>query len=408
MRIGIIGCGVAGQSSAIALARAGHSVAVFERFATARPLGAGLLLQPSGLAALERLDLRAAAESFGAPVAELDGRIPSGRRVLDLRYRKGEHGLGIHRGALFQVLHDAMAATNAELHLDFEAERIESPERPVIVAGDGRREGPFDLVLDCAGAHDRLRDAMGLKVRAPLYPWGALWTACPDRGGRFAGVLHQMYARAHTMMGILPIGRGPGSDAQLVAFFWSLKLDDVETQRSAGLDALKARARAVWPQAEPVLREIASFADLALASYRDVCVQPIRRGRVLVIGDAAHGTSPQLGQGANLALIDALMLAHALKDGDTERALTAFERARKPHVDFYRIASRALTPMFQSEGRALPLLRDLFLPWANRLPGGRHMTRTTLSGVRKLPFGLWRPPSCELSIGCPSGSVRGR
>lgn len=392
MRIGIIGCGVAGQAAAIALSRAGHTIDVFERFATARPLGAGLLLQPSGLAVLERFGLREKAEGFGAPVHRLDGRIPGGRRVVELRYPKGQHGLGIHRGALFQILHDALCATGARLHLDFDVEGIETPERPVVVSKTGRREGPFDLLLDCAGAHDRLRERLGLKVHAPLYPWGALWIACPDRDGRFAGTLHQMYKRAHTMMGILPIGRRPGGDEQLVAFFWSLKLDEFEAQRMAGLDALKRRALDVWPEAEPVLREIERFEDLSLASYRDVSVRPCLRERVLVIGDAAHGTSPQLGQGANLALIDALMLAHHLEDTHTDRALAAFERARKPHVDFYRLASRALTPMFQSDGAFLPWVRDTFLRFTNGLPGGRHVMGTTLSGTRKLPLGLWKPP----------------
>jgi 2-polyprenyl-6-methoxyphenol hydroxylase-like FAD-dependent oxidoreductase len=111
------------------------------------------------------------------------------------------------------------------------------------------------------------------------------------------------------------------------------------------------------------------------------------------MGDAAHGTSPQLGQGANLALIDAITLAHHLKQSaDVDEALARYEGARRLHVAFYRHASRALTPAFQSDGRITPWLRDTFLPYANLLPGGRYMTRTTLSGVRKLPFGLWNPP----------------
>lgn len=393
MRIGIIGCGVAGQAAAIALARAGHSIAVFERFAAARPLGAGLLLQPSGLQVLDRLGLRAAAEAFGAPVHELDGRIANGRRVLDLCYAAKEHGLGIHRGALFRILHEALLQSGAELHLDFDVARIEDPAHPVIVSHSGRREGPFDLLIDCAGAHDRLRTGLGPRVHAPVYPWGALWTACPDRSGAFAGKLRQRFDGAHTMVGILPIGR-LDDDERRVAFFWSLKLEEFDRQRDAGLDALKTRVLAVWPEAEPIVCEIARFEDLSLASYRDVALKSWRKGRVLVIGDAAHGTSPQLGQGANLALIDALMLAHFLKEpGDIDRALADFERARRPHTNFYRLVSWAVTPMFQSDGRMFPWLRDNVLAHANRMPGGRTMTRTTLSGVRKFPFGLWSAPS---------------
>jgi len=394
MRIGIVGAGVSGQAAAIVLARAGHAVEVFERFETARPVGAGLLLQPSGLEALARLDLRDEAERCGAHVSELDGRIAGNKRVLDLAYRKGEYGLGIHRAALFDILHTAMLGSGTRLHLGFDVAAIENPERPFVLSRSGQREGPFDLVLDCAGAHDTLRDALNVGARAPLYPWGAVWTTCPDRSGAFAGKLRQMYERARIMIGILPVGRVTGmGDASCVAFFWSLRLPDFGAEKEAGLDALKARVLALWPEAEPIVREIARFDDLTMATYRDVSVKHCYRGRVVVMGDAAHGTSPQLGQGANLALIDAITLAHHLKrTADLDTALRNYVRARRAHVAFYRHASRALTPAFQSDSRIVPWLRDTFLPYANLLPGGRHMTRTTLSGVRKLPWGSWKLP----------------
>jgi len=197
------------------------------------------------------------------------------------------------------------------------------------------------------------------------------------------------------MMGVLPVGRVPGGAKEfpLVAFFWSLRLDDLDAQRKAGIDVLKARAIKAWPAAEPIIREISRFEDLSFATYRDVALGDWRRGRVIVIGDAAHGTSPQLGQGANLALIDAVMLAHHLaRENNVDTALKDFYRARRPHIRFYRWASRALTPAFQSDSRVIPWLRDTFLPYANLLPGGRYMTRTTLSGVRKFPFGKWKLP----------------
>jgi 2-polyprenyl-6-methoxyphenol hydroxylase-like FAD-dependent oxidoreductase len=394
MQIGIVGAGVSGQAAAIALARAGHAVEVFERFETARPVGAGLLLQPSGLEALARLDLRGEAERWGARVSELDGRIAGNKRVLDLAYRKGEYGLGIHRAALFDILHTAMLGSGTQLHLGFDVAAIEKPGRPSILSRSGQREGPFDLVLDCAGAHDTLRDALNVGARAPLYPWGALWTTCPDRTDTFTGKLRQVYERANIMIGILPVGRVPGTgDVSCVAFFWSLRLRDFEADKEAGLEALKARVLALWPEAEPIVREIARFDDLTLATYRDVSVKRCRRERIVVMGDAAHGTSPQLGQGANLALIDAITLAHHLKrTADLDTGLENYVRARRAHVAFYRHASRALTPAFQSDSRIVPWMRDTFLPYANLLPGGRHMTRTTLSGMRKFPWGSWKLP----------------
>lgn len=392
MRIGIIGCGIAGQAAAIALARDGHAVTVVERFAVARPLGAGLLLQPSGLQVLERLGAREAAESWGARVHALDGRTPRGRRVLDLDYG-AQYGLGIHRGALFAVLHERLAQSGAALVLDFEVISIEDGEQPTLLAKSGARVGPFDLVLDCAGAHDGLRDGLGARAKAPLYPWGALWCAVPDRAGTWTKRLRQTYDGAHTMMGVLPIGRSPGAEGPHVAWFWSLPLAEYDATKAAGLDALKRRALAVWPEIHLLLDEIGSFDKLALATYRDVVLRPWRSGRVLVMGDAAHGTSPQLGQGANLALIDAITIAHCVRHtADADAALALYEKMRRPHVAYYQLASRALTPAFQSHSRVMAWLRDTFLVAARYVPLGGYVTRTTLSGIRKLPFGLWRLP----------------
>src|SRR5262245_17792998 len=107
-RIGVVGCGVAGQAAASFLADAGHDVTVFERFAEPRPLGAGLLLQPTGLAVLRALGLEQEALARGSKVVGLEARTAGGRTVLDLAYadlHPKAHGLGIRRSVLFDLLH---------------------------------------------------------------------------------------------------------------------------------------------------------------------------------------------------------------------------------------------------------------------------------------------------------------
>lgn len=417
MRIGIIGCGIAGQASAIALARDGHEVTLVERFAEAKPLGAGLLLQPSGLDALARLELRDAVEQMGAPIARLFGRTVHGRTVMDLSYADvadGVHGLGIHRAVLFDLLHSAMRTSGTTLRLGFEVARIDDIRTPRLISHDGREEGLFDIVLNCAGTHDSLRHALGANVRDPVYPWGALWATCEDRTGAFVGELRQVYDGARLMIGILPVGRAPAAppDTNCVAFFWSLRLADYATQRDAGLDALKARVLAAWPEAAPVVAEIKSFDDLSLATYCDVRMSPTNNGRVLTIGDAAHGTSPQLGQGANLALIDALAFAHALRQAqDADAAIAAYVRDRRAHILFYQIASRLLTPAFQSDSKLIAWARDMFLGPVSRIPGLKQAMRATLSGTRKFPFGNYSLPRDDAPVASPvqpSPGIAGR
>src|SRR4029453_5404744 len=103
-RIPIVGCGAGGRAGPPLLADAGHDVTVFERFAEPRPLGAGLLLQPTGLAVLRALRLGQQALSRGGKVLGLEAKTAGGRTVLDLSYsilHPAAHGLGIRRGVLF-------------------------------------------------------------------------------------------------------------------------------------------------------------------------------------------------------------------------------------------------------------------------------------------------------------------
>ena len=107
-------------------------------------------------------------------------------------------------------------------------------------------------------------------------------------------------------------------------------------------------------------------------------------GPVVFIGDAAHGTSPQLGQGANLGLLDAYALARAIAGtGDLTSALASFARRRDGPVRFYRQASHLLTPFFQSRSGALGLLRDAFMGMSCHLPGMRGLMGSTLAGTRR-------------------------
>ena len=102
--------------------------------------------------------------------------------------------------------------------------------------------------------------------------------------------------------------------------------------------------------------------DFSRATYRNVALPRWNDGPILFIGDAAHGTSPQLGQGANLGLVDAWTLADALAESaDSPSAIARFAERRSATVRFYRQASHLLTPFFQSRLTPLGWLRDAFM-----------------------------------------------
>ena len=303
---------------------------------------------------------------------------------MDMRYSGLDarlFGLGMQRGALFTLLADAWAGQGV-LHPGHAIDAISDDTRR-IRDPHGRWHGPFDLVVAADGSASRLRGATGAVKREAMYPWGALWRLVPQGDWAWGDELRQRYVAARKMIGLLPVGTRPGDDTPRLSFFWSLPVADFDGWRARGLPAWRDEIARLWPEADARLADTVDPDQLARASYRDVTLRHWHRDRLVVLGDAAHGMSPQLGQGVNMALMDAMALRDALRlQADVASALQAYQRQRQAHVGVYQFWSRWLTPIFQSDLDWVAHARDVaFLP-AGRLPGGRgHMLRV-LSGTQ--------------------------
>jgi len=405
--IGICGAGPAGLAAALFLRRAGHRVTVFERFSAARPLGSGLILQPTGLAVLAALGLLPPMLAQGSRIERLHGAdAASGRTVLDVRYASGSNGrfgLAVHRAALFGVLFRAAGEAGVVIEPARDITALdETGARPRLVQADGTRIGPFDLVVDASGARSKLRRHVGRPAEPRPLAYGAYWASLPWRGeGLDPTALSQRYRKASVMIGVMPIGRIEPGGPEHAAFFWSLKPADAAAVEARGLGAWKDRVRTLWPATEAYLDRIGSFEQLTLARYGHHTLHRPAGRRLAVIGDAAHSTSPQLGQGANMALLDAAALAHALGSAnDLSDALSRYCAARRLHVRLFQALSLVFTPFYQSDSRLIPFLRDTLVSSVARVPPAPAMLAAIVSGMLADPLrrvGLAEPDWADLA-----------
>ena len=391
-KIAIIGSGTAGLAAAIFLTKDGHDVSLFERFENPQPLGAGIMLQPTGLACLACIGLDEKALNLGARIHNLYGKDVNGSTIFDLTYKDLKShmfGLGIHRGALFSLLYEEVLRLNVKITTSCEIldTTIKNNQR-CITDNSGQEYGPFDLIIDASGMKSPLREKHGKVCYNKPYPYGAVWGVLEDKNQEFCtDYLQQRYAGAGVMIGMLAIGKRPIDHKQTAAFFWSLPAASYPQWKEDGLEPWKDRVTVYWPDLEPYLHQFKSADDLTFSQYNDTIMKYWHYDHLVFIGDSAHCTSPQLGQGANLGLIDALTLSACLKDvNDINEALHLFTKSRKSHVVFYQLASRLLTPFFQSDSKAAAWVRDKTFGTLCKTPYVKTQMLRTLSGIKTGPL----------------------
>jgi 2-polyprenyl-6-methoxyphenol hydroxylase-like FAD-dependent oxidoreductase len=251
-----------------------------------------------------------------------------------------------------------------------------------LVTAAGETLGPFDLVVDALGSRSPLMGEASAPVRRRPLAYGALWTTLPWQPRRFLDfALEQRYERASVMIGVLPVGKRFPGDAPQTTFFWSLKTQDYEAWRSAGLKTWKAKVQRYWPETAELLDGISDPEQMILAGYGHHTL-PLPYGEhIAFVGDSAHATSPQLGQGANMALMDVMALAHAMETTSTiAEALQAYAKARRFHVRLYQAMSAVFTPFYQSDSALLPVFRDWLVAPMTRIPGAPRLLANIVAG----------------------------
>ena len=323
LRIAVVGGGIAGLSSALALAQRGGRVEVFEQAPAFEEVGAGLQISPNGARVLDALGLNTCADNkLNMPdrVELRDYR--KGRKVATLPMNTDPSApfLQVHRADILEDLRAACAAAGVVLHLNH-------PVTPTTVTKDSE----FNLWVAADGVRSGLRNAF-FEGHTPVFTGQAAWRAVlPLSGGDVqwpAGVT-RLYLGPHRHVVVYSL-RG-GAVLNVVA------IEERETWVAEGWHQTEGpqtlqKAFSGWN--EEVTALLSKVEDPILwGLFSHPTLERWSNGNIVLVGDAAHPMLPFMAQGACTALEDAWVLAQSLDQSDDLQAgLHAYEAQRKPRA----------------------------------------------------------------------------
>jgi 2-polyprenyl-6-methoxyphenol hydroxylase-like FAD-dependent oxidoreductase len=362
----IVGGGIAGLTTAAALHRQGFRAEVVERDEGWRALGGGILVQANGMRVLRRLGLDAAVERAGAVVgrwafADQRGDVLA---AVDLGALWAGVGpcVGIARGALRRVLVEGAAAVPCRLGISVAA-LAERGGRVSVAFADGSA-GEYDLVVGADGIHSAVRGHVA-EGATPTFGGQLVWRGLAAI--RLPGPASVRFSLGDgCFFGLCDAGDG------LTYGFGNATGPRLHDPVEGRLDRLRARFAAFGPEVKEYLGALTSDEQVHCSPIEWLERPAWRAGRVVLVGDAAHASSPMLGQGGSLAMEDAWVLAEALRCAATvEAALDAYVERRRPRVTWVQRQSLAIAEGYRApraardaalRARGAAMLRERFAP----------------------------------------------
>jgi len=330
----VIGAGTAGTATAILLAERGVSVDLVEAKPDVSALGSGITLQGNALRVLRDLGVweQVRAEGYGYDTLGLRAPDPAGTLLVELEdHRTGGPDLpatmGMYRPTLARILLERARAAGAKVRFGATATELSQDETGVDVAFADGSHGRYDVVVGADGVRSWTRRAVGIDVEPEPVGMG-IWRAFTRRPAEVTRT-DLVYGGPSYIAGYCPT-----SEESLYAYIVEPAQDRSGLSAEAGLAVMRELAAAYhgpWDEIRGSLTDPTRVNHTHFESH--VVDGPWNRGRVVIIGDAAHSCPPTLAQGAAQALEDAAVLAELLTGHDDLAAVwPAFTERRLPRA----------------------------------------------------------------------------
>jgi 2-polyprenyl-6-methoxyphenol hydroxylase-like FAD-dependent oxidoreductase len=327
MKILIIGGGFSGMSAAICLTESGHEIDLIEIDPGWRSYGAGISLHGATFRVFERLGVLDAYRAAGAMSDGVEMRGPADQVLVSLPTPSALPGMpgngGIMRPVLAQILSDRVRQTATHVRLGVTFTAIEDQTDGINVTFSDGSSGHYDLVIGADGLNSKTRAAIFPQAPAPRYVGQAVWRAVLPRPAHLPTVAMWMGPK-------LKVGINHVSDSASYLFLTEDRADNAFVPIDTQVEALRALLRK-FPS--PTMQGIADvLGEGHQIVYRPLeqllLPQPWYKGRIVLIGDAVHATTPHMAAGAMIGMEDGIALAEELSRAPVQEALAAWQARR--------------------------------------------------------------------------------
>ncbi len=322
----IVGGGIGGLTAALAFRQRGFTVTLIEKDPAWSVYGVGIIQQGNVLRALNVLGILERYVDAGAGFDFVEVYAPDGTklaRVPSPRLLQAyPANLGISRRALQKVLGEAATDAGAAIRLGIAVDALEDRGAGVGVRFSNGEEGTFDLVVGADGLYSQTRAMVFPEAVAPTFTGQAVWRYTL-RSPADLDALH-VYNGA-IGAGLVPMGKG-----LMYLYLTTPEPGNPRYARQELAAAMREKAGACAPAIRTLAQQITDNEAVVFRPLEGLLVEgPWHRGRIVLLGDAVHTTTPHLGQGAGLAIEDALVLAEELARGEElEPAFSAYRERR--------------------------------------------------------------------------------
>ena len=333
----IIGAGIGGLSAGIALRKKGYDVEMIEKDPEWTVYGVGIIQQNNVIRAMSELGVIDDYADAGYGFDHVKIFAPNGMQVARIPIETLAKGypanMGIARPALQKVLAESAQSHGAQIRLGLTAQSINDKGHHVDVTFSDGSEGQYDLVIGADGIYSQTRKTIFPDVPGPEFTGQAVWRYNFERPEGMEGL--------HAYNGRVGAGLVPMSEDKIYMYVTTPEPGNPRFERSTLAEEMRKRI-------DMACHTLHHFNDDVTVN-EDVVYRPLEwlmlegdwhKGRVALLGDAVHSTTPHLGQGAGLAIEDAIVLADELtKASKPEQAFENYRNRRFERCDYIVKAS---------------------------------------------------------------------